>query len=112
MRRRLAPRPVDVRLVNRYLTYFFRFPHGFLAGGAARIIPSHIQPPGPGSARCDRQGIGGGELTVHRSITGSCQFMSLPETAVTEPSITVPIGDTVVAVERREVLGLRAAWLL
>jgi hypothetical protein len=38
--------------------------------------------------------------------------MSPPETAVTEPSIAVPIGDTVVAVERREALGLRAAWLL
>jgi hypothetical protein len=37
--------------------------------------------------------------------------MSVPESIVTEPSIAVPIGDTVVAVERRDVLGLRA-WLL
>ena len=39
------------------------------------------------------------------------QFMSLPESIVTEPSIAVPIGDEVVAVERRDALGLRA-WLL
>jgi hypothetical protein len=38
--------PADIRLVNRYLTYFFRFPHGFLAGGAAKIVLSHIQSPG------------------------------------------------------------------
>ena len=37
--------------------------------------------------------------------------MSLPETVITEPSIAVPIGDAVVAVERRDALGLRA-WLL
>jgi hypothetical protein len=37
--------------------------------------------------------------------------MSLPETIVTEPSIAVPIEDAVVAVERRDALGLRA-WLL
>src|SRR5882724_1743599 len=37
--------------------------------------------------------------------------MSVPETVVTEPAIAVPIGDAVVAVERRDALGLRA-WLL
>jgi hypothetical protein len=51
-------------------------------------------------------------LTVHRSITGSiATSMSPPETVVVEPSISVPIGDVVVAVERRDALGLRA-WLL
>src|SRR5260370_22077269 len=104
--------PVDIRLVNRYLTYFFRFPHGFLAGGAARILLSHIQSPGRDSTGCVRQGIGSGKLTVHRSITGSIAIsMSPPETVVVEPSISVPIGDVVVAVERRDALGLRP-WLL
>jgi len=38
--------------------------------------------------------------------------MSPPETVVVvEPSISVPIGDVVVAVERRDTLGVRA-WLL
>ncbi len=37
--------------------------------------------------------------------------MSLPETVVVEPSIAVPIGEGVVAVERRDALGLRV-WLL
>jgi len=55
---------------------------------------------------------GGGKATVHRSITGTiANFMSVPENAVTEPSIAVPIGGAVVAVERRDALGLRA-WLL
>jgi len=37
--------------------------------------------------------------------------MSVPETAVTEPSIVVPIGSPAAAVERRTALGVRA-WLL
>lgn len=55
---------------------------------------------------------GGGKATVHRSITGTiANLMSVPENVVTEPSIAVPIGGAVVAVERRDALGLRA-WLL
>ena len=55
---------------------------------------------------------GGGKATVHCSITGTItDLMSVPENAVTEPSIAVPIGGAVVAVERRDALGLRA-WLL
>jgi hypothetical protein len=55
---------------------------------------------------------GGGKATAHCSITGTiAKLMSVPENAVTEPSIAVPIGDAVVAVERRDALGLRA-WLL
>ena len=55
---------------------------------------------------------GGGKATVHCSITGTIvNLMSVPENAVTEPSIAVPIGGAVVAVERRDALGLRA-WLL
>src|SRR5438105_1303033 len=54
----------------------------------------------------------GGGLTVHRNIRGfAANFMSVPENIVTEPSIAVPAGDIVVAVERRDALGLRA-WLL
>src|SRR5260370_25243737 len=37
--------------------------------------------------------------------------MSVPETVVVESSIAVPIGNAVVAVERRDAFGLRA-WLL
>jgi hypothetical protein len=49
---------------------------------------------------------------VHRSITGSvANFMSVPETIVTEPSISVPIGGAAVAAGQRSALGLRA-WIL
>jgi hypothetical protein len=49
---------------------------------------------------------------VHRSITGSiANFMSPPETIVAEPSIAVPVGHSVDAVEHSGAVGLRA-WLL
>src|SRR5258708_29716532 len=62
--------PVDIRLVNRYLTYFLGFPHRFSARGTARIVLRHNKSPSRESMSLRPAMDGGGKVTGHRSNAG------------------------------------------